>query len=180
MSHTDEVLEGSTEYAIIGTDADGRIELWNEGARRTFGYQKDNVVGKSVAVLHEPGSADEALAAVRQLGSYHGRLLAVREDRSRFTVDLTVTRRREGYLLIARDVSAQVARLARLEHDLRSPLNTITGFASLMHDGKVGPISPLHKEYLGDILICAQQLVQIISGLDEAVVGARPEDRRRD
>jgi hypothetical protein len=28
------ILESSTEYSVIGKDLDGRILLWNEGARR--------------------------------------------------------------------------------------------------------------------------------------------------
>jgi signal transduction histidine kinase len=34
--------------------------------------------------------------------------------------------------------------LANMSHELRTPLNAIIGFAELMHDGKVGPISDLH------------------------------------
>jgi PAS domain S-box-containing protein len=33
------VLESSTEYSIIGKDLDGNILLWNEGARRMYGYE---------------------------------------------------------------------------------------------------------------------------------------------
>lgn len=30
------ILESSTEYSIIGKNLDGKILLWNEGARRTM------------------------------------------------------------------------------------------------------------------------------------------------
>ncbi len=33
------ILESSTEYSIIGKDLDGKILLWNEGARRLYGYE---------------------------------------------------------------------------------------------------------------------------------------------
>lgn len=33
------ILESSTEYSIIGKDLDGGILLWNEGARRMYGYE---------------------------------------------------------------------------------------------------------------------------------------------
>jgi PAS domain S-box-containing protein len=33
------ILESSTEYSIIGKDLDGKIVLWNEGARRLYGYE---------------------------------------------------------------------------------------------------------------------------------------------
>ena len=49
------VLESSTEYSIIGKDLDGKILLWNEGARRMYGYEPAEVVGKANAeILHTP------------------------------------------------------------------------------------------------------------------------------
>ena len=37
--------------------------------------------------------------------------------------------------------------LANMSHELRTPLNAIIGFAELMYKGKVGPLSPDHREY---------------------------------
>src|SRR5690349_743550 len=48
------VLEGSTEYAIVAKDLDGHILAWNEGARRIYGYDPNDVLGKSAFVLHDP------------------------------------------------------------------------------------------------------------------------------
>jgi signal transduction histidine kinase len=53
--------------------------------------------------------------------------------------------------------------LANMSHELRTPLNAIIGFAEIMHDGKVGPISSQHKEYLGDVLTSARHLLQLIN-----------------
>ncbi len=53
--------------------------------------------------------------------------------------------------------------LANMSHELRTPLNAIIGFAQLMHDGKVGPVSPDHKEYLGDILTSGRHLLELIN-----------------
>jgi signal transduction histidine kinase/CheY-like chemotaxis protein len=54
--------------------------------------------------------------------------------------------------------------LANMSHELRTPLNAIIGFAELMHDGKVGgPVAPLHKECLGDILTSSRHLLQLIN-----------------
>ena len=55
--------------------------------------------------------------------------------------------------------------LANMSHELRSPLNGIIGFAELMHLGKVGPVSPEHKEYLGDILTSSRHLLQLINDI---------------
>src|SRR5205807_4834944 len=71
--------------------------------------------------------------------------------------------------------------LANMSHELRTPLNAIIGFAELMHDGKVGPVSAPHHEYLGDILTSSRHLLQLINDvLDLAKVEAgkmefRPE-----
>jgi nitrogen-specific signal transduction histidine kinase/CheY-like chemotaxis protein len=53
--------------------------------------------------------------------------------------------------------------LANMSHELRTPLNGIIGFAELMHDGKVGPVSAEHQEFLGDILTSARHLLQLIN-----------------
>ena len=50
-----------------------------------------------------------------------------------------------------------------MSHELRTPLNAIIGFSELMHDGKVGPVSADHKEYLGDILMSSRHLLQLIN-----------------
>jgi signal transduction histidine kinase len=55
--------------------------------------------------------------------------------------------------------------LAAMSHELRTPLNSIIGFAQLMHDGKLGPVSPPHKEYLGDILTSSNHLLHLINNL---------------
>ena len=53
--------------------------------------------------------------------------------------------------------------LANMSHELRTPLNAIIGFAELMHDGKVGPVSTVHKECLDDILTSSRHLLQLIN-----------------
>ena len=41
------ILGSSTEYSIIGKDLAGKILLWNAGARRLYGYEPEEVVGKA-------------------------------------------------------------------------------------------------------------------------------------
>lgn len=53
--------------------------------------------------------------------------------------------------------------MAKISHDLRSPLNGIIGFAELLYHEKVGTISGDQKEYLGDILASARQLLLLIN-----------------
>ena len=43
MDFMGNVLEASTEYGIIGENLGGEILLWNEGARRMYGYEPEEV-----------------------------------------------------------------------------------------------------------------------------------------
>jgi PAS domain S-box-containing protein len=45
--------------AIIGLDLQGQIISWNEGARRMFGYTKDEIVGKEMSILVPPDRQNE-------------------------------------------------------------------------------------------------------------------------
>ncbi|MGB0095495.1 MAG: PAS domain-containing protein [Solirubrobacteraceae bacterium] len=37
---------------MVALDSGGRIILWNEGARRLYGYERAEIVGESHTVLH--------------------------------------------------------------------------------------------------------------------------------
>ena len=57
------ILESSTEYSIVGKDLDGRILLWNEGARR---------LGSSLpAYFTEPACAEEGVHLTSKEGAVH-------------------------------------------------------------------------------------------------------------
>src|ERR671930_106569 len=72
------VLESSTEYSIIGKDLEGKILLWNEGARRMYGYEPEEVVGKANSeILHTPedvalGKPHEMMEATLRDGKWEG------------------------------------------------------------------------------------------------------------
>jgi signal transduction histidine kinase len=53
--------------------------------------------------------------------------------------------------------------LANMSHELRTPLNGIIGFSELMYDGKAGPLSAVHRDYLGDVLSSAHHLHELIN-----------------
>lgn len=53
-------------------------------------------------------------------------------------------------------------RIARLLHDLRTPLNVILGMAELLATGQVTPDSPQHAEFLDDILEAGRRMLRLI------------------
>ncbi|MBC7456092.1 MAG: PAS domain-containing protein [Massilia sp.] len=96
------LLQASTEYSIIGKDMDGTILLWNEGARRLYGYEPDEVVGKmNSSTLHTPadiasGLPRELLAAALNTGKWEGTLQRRRKNGTDFTARVVITPRRDA------------------------------------------------------------------------------------
>ena len=110
-------IVNSSQDAIVGIDLDGRIESWNPGAERLFGYRAGEIVGQSADQLVPPDLLEQAarlLDRVRQ-GEPERQLETVRvtKDGSRVDVSLTVSPildsagqiRRAS--IFARDISSQ-------------------------------------------------------------------------
>src|SRR5437899_9374615 len=114
------ILESSTEYSIIGKDLDGKILLWNEGARRLYGYEPEEVVGKAnSSILHAPqdvasGKPRELLDAALRDGKWEGTIHRRRKNGQQFTARVVITprldssRRAIGFLLISKDISDEI------------------------------------------------------------------------
>ncbi len=120
------LLEASTEYAMVAVDAGGRILLWNEGARRIYGYERPEIVGEPHALLHTAEDVSAGLPrkmAVQVLrdGVWAGIVEHRRKDGTRFTARAVKTRRRDsmnhvnGFLLISSDVTDEVRLIKELE-----------------------------------------------------------------
>ncbi len=48
-------IVATTDAAIIGSDLEGMITIWNGGAEQIFGYRADEAIGQPIAMLR-PGS----------------------------------------------------------------------------------------------------------------------------
>ena len=156
------VLEASTEYSIIGKDLNGTILLWNEGARRLYGYEPDEVIGiANASMLHAP---DEVAAGVPELamtvalaeGMWEGMVTRVRKDGLTFPARVVITPRRDadgvaiGYLLISKDVSAE----QKLNDDLRSTQFYTrslieSNIDALMTTDPLGVITDVNEQMIG-------------------------------
>src|SRR4029077_607833 len=110
------VLQSSTDYSIIGKGLDGTILLWNEGARRLFGYDAAEVLGKSTwEIFHTPediaaGRPRQIMQAALRDGKWEGVLTRLRKAGVRGRARADVSPRFDGpgehagYLLISKDV----------------------------------------------------------------------------
>ncbi len=114
------ILESSTEYSIIGKDLEGTILLWNEGARRLYGYEPEEVIGRAnSSMLHVPedvkaGKPQQIMDAALRDGKWEGTINRRRKNGDQFTARVVLTPRRDasgkpiGFLLISKDISAEI------------------------------------------------------------------------
>lgn len=64
-----------------------------------------------------------------------------------------------------RALKARSAFLTHMQHDLRTPLHCILGFAELVQNGDAGPVSEQQREYLGEVLGQSRMLLRIVDDM---------------
>jgi PAS domain S-box-containing protein len=185
------ILESSTEYSIIGKDLDGNILLWNEGARRIYGYEPEEVVGKaSSSILHAPedvaaGKPREILDAALRDGKWEGTINRRRKNGQQFPARVVVTPRRDtvgrpiGFLLISKDISDEIRLTEQLmaanrdleafsysvSHDLRAPLRAIDGYSRILAEECNDRLDDEGRRLLGIVRSESQRMGQLIDEL---------------
>lgn len=113
------ILQSSTEYSLIGLDLDRKILLWNEGARRLYGYEPEEAIGAASLILHpsadvEITKAQEIIDIVVRDGKWEGTLNQIRKNGQQFIAHVVITPcydssgQTVGYLLISKDVSDEI------------------------------------------------------------------------
>ncbi|MFN3466122.1 MAG: PAS domain S-box protein [Candidatus Brocadiales bacterium] len=134
------ILLGSTEYSIMALDPQGRIQAFNEGARKMYGYEPEEVVGKclihSLFSAEGNGQLEEALSLTEKTGRHEIDLQGRRKSGEPFPSHLTLTLRRGestfspgqplqadaasvgkpiGFVAISRDITRQKALEAEVQ-----------------------------------------------------------------
>ena len=105
----------SSDDAIISKDLNGIISSWNEGARRIFGYEADEIVGQSILRLIPPElqhEEDFILAKIRSGQRIeHFETTRVRKNGEKFAISVTISPIKDdngriiGASKIARDIT---------------------------------------------------------------------------
>ena len=161
------ILESSTEYSVIAKDLTGKILLWNEGARRLYGYEPDEVVGRAKSsILHAPqdvatGVHEQIMRAAVEHGKWEGTLTRQRKSGEQFTARVVITPRRDpagkpiGFLLISKDISDEIR---------------LTQYARSLIEASVDPLVIISPE--GKITDVNEATVKVTGASREKLIGA--------
>ena len=100
-----EAVLGSSLDCIIVMDQEGIVREWNPAAERTFGWTREEAVGRILGELivpeelrqrHQEGLARAASTGESRIMGQRLRLPALRKDGSTFTSELTITKLERG------------------------------------------------------------------------------------
>jgi PAS domain S-box-containing protein len=161
------ILESSTEYSVIAKDLEGKILLWNEGARRLYGYEPGELVGRAnSSILHVPedvaaGVPAQIMRTALENGKWEGTLSRQRKNGERFTARLVITPRRDpsgeptGFLLISKDISDEIR---------------LTQYARSLIEASVDPLVTISPE--GKITDVNEAAVKVTGASREKLIGA--------
>lgn len=119
----------SSEDAVIGESLEGIVTSWNNSARRIFGYESDEVLGKHISLLAWPGNEEDTprlIEAIRRGERVdHYETIRRHKDGRQIFVSLTLSGiyDAEGKLIgiskISRDISSKKAADATLVRQAR-------------------------------------------------------------
>ncbi len=140
-------IVSSSDDAIVSKTLDGIVTSWNAGAARIFGYQPDEMIGRSIRRIIPPelqSEEDEILAKLRRGERIeHFDTTRLAKDGRRLAVSLTVSPVRDdagrvvGASKVARDIterkrSENLQRLLfdELNHRVKNTLASIQAIAS--------------------------------------------------
>jgi PAS domain S-box-containing protein len=174
------ILESSTEYSVIAKDLEGKILLWNEGARRLYGYEPEEIVGMAnSSILHidedvRAGKPHEILQAALAQGKWEGTLLRRRKNGEHFAARVVITPRYDaagkplGFLLMSKDITEEI----RLTQYARSLIEaSLDPLVTISAEGKITDVNEATIKVTG---VAREKLV----GTDFANYFTEPEKAR--
>ncbi len=183
----------SVNECVSITDLNDKILFVNESFLKTYGYTRDELIGKYLGLLrsenNSPEITDEILPVTIHSG-WQGELLNKRKDGSEFPIylstttvkdkngevialigvasDITERKKFEKELIEAREKAFESDRLksaflANMSHEIRTPMNGILGFTNLLSEP--GLTSTEIREYIKIIQKSGERMLNTVNDL---------------
>lgn len=135
------ILESSTEYAIVAIDIEGEILEFNMGARNLFGWTREEMIGENISRTYA-NSEDCLLEREELQGLRRGRAIEKeaergKKDGGRFlgrTV-ITAMRNARGELFGYLEISLDITERKRLEQELKETKDYLENILESSVDG---------------------------------------------
>lgn len=144
-------LDSQIEEKIgaVETAGDAEIILRNAAGSLAKRFQAAHAVSVSMTTLTLEGRTQF--------------LALVQDQTAQYQIQKTLMKAHDDVL--HRD-QQKLEYIARISHDMRTPLNAILGFSQIMQEERLGPIAnDRYKEYLGDIQTGSRFLLSLVNDL---------------
>lgn len=171
--------------AIISTDGNQIITLFNQGAEKMFGYSAHEVIGQKLDLLLPERFAQAHRQHVNEFGKSPSlsrrmgerkEIFARRQDGSEFPAEASISKfnlsNEYFYTVILRDITArkQIERMkdefvSVVSHELRTPLTSIHGSLGMLASGLLKPDSEQAKRLLQIATESTERLVRLINDI---------------
>jgi PAS domain S-box-containing protein len=100
--------------AIISTDADNYIRMWNPAAEKTYGWKAEEVLGKKFRSIIQPNykyrPREEVFAQIEDIGTWTGEIIHHHRDGHPISILSTIS--------LLRDAAGHVSGMVSVNHDI--------------------------------------------------------------